>query len=103
MFWIYTRNYMANKREIKKDVNNRCYEVIYECMTFLEHTPSLNQENVYQIISEAVDLRNNLIHRINNPDGNNSNHNSRSFYNNIKKDLKAGRFTFIDRLDSLPR
>ncbi len=94
---------MANKREIKRDVNNRCYEVIYECITFLEHTPSLNQENVYQIISETVELRNDLIHRINNPESNNSDHKSRVFYNKIKKDLNEGRVSFIDRLNTLPR
>jgi hypothetical protein len=95
---------MANRRNMKKDINHLCYEVIYECITFLEHTPSLNQENVYQIISDAVELRNNLIFQINNAGpGNPSSRTCRLFYKELKKDMYNGKISMIERLNSLPR
>lgn len=97
-------NHMSNRRDIKKDINSLCYEVIYECIVFLEHTPSLNQENVYQIIDDAVEFRNNLIHQVN-TDGNNksSARTSRSFYKELRENLYDRTISFIDRLNSLPR
>jgi hypothetical protein len=95
---------MANRRSAKRDVNQLCYEVIYECITFLEHTPSLNQENVIQIISDAVELRNDLIHRINHPvPGNPSSRSSRVYYRKLKKDLYGQTISLIERLNNLPR
>jgi hypothetical protein len=94
---------MAKRRDIKRDVNNLCYEVVYECMIFLEHTPSLNQENVYQIIYEAVDLRNELVNRVNHPEVNNSPSARRDYYREIREDLFNGTISMIERLNSLPR
>jgi hypothetical protein len=95
---------MANRRQTKKDINHLCFEVIGECITFLEHTSSLNQENVYQIMSDAVELRNNLISLINKPNSvNSSDHTSRLFYRELKKDLYGGTISMIERLNSLPR
>ncbi len=96
--------HMSSRRNFKKDINNLCYEVIYECVIFLEHTPSLNQENVYQIISDAVELRNNLIHQVNNDGGKQSSaHTSRSFYNGLRENLYDRTISFIERLNNLPR
>ncbi len=95
---------MASRRNIKKDVNNLCFEVIYECLIFLEHTSSLNQENVYQIISDAAELRNTLICRINHPEtDHNAPHGSRTIYRDIKKDLYDKTIYMIERLNKLPR
>ena len=94
---------MARRRDIKRDVNNLCYEVVYECMVFLEHTPSLNQENVYQIIYDAIDLRNDLVHKVNNPQTNNSPAARRNYYREIRTDLYDRTISMIERLNSLPR
>lgn len=95
--------FMARRKDIKRDVNNLCYEVVYECIVFLEHTPSLNQENVYQIIYDAIDLRNDLVHKVNNPQTNNSPAVRRDYYSGIRNDLYNGTISMIERLNSLPR
>jgi hypothetical protein len=95
---------MPSRKELKKRVNNRCHSVIYECFTFLEHTPSLNQENVQLIISEAVELRNRLVHKINHPAKNNAGLNgSALYYSKIKTELREQSAILIDRLNALPR
>ncbi len=81
-----------------------CYEVIFECITFLDHSPSLNQENVQQIISDTVYLRNKLIYKINHPELNDTYpRNSKALYRGVIKDLYDQTIVLTDRLNSLPR
>lgn len=95
---------MSCRKNLKKDVNNLCYEVIYECIIFLEHSPSLNQENVYQVISDAVELRNSLINKINHPETHNSSRGAvRAYYRNIKNYLCDRTIGLTESLNSLPR
>ncbi len=95
---------MSSRRKLKKDVNNLCYEVINECFSFLDHSPSLNQENVQVIISDAVELRNQLISKINHPEHEGSSPRSvTAYYRQIKEELYENTITLIERLNSLPR
>jgi type III secretion system FlhB-like substrate exporter len=56
---------MANKRDIKKDINHMAYEVLSECFSFLEYSPVGNEEKIYEIMQQAVALRNELIYKAN--------------------------------------
>lgn len=95
---------MASRRNLKKDVNNLCFEVIHECLVFLEHSPSLNQENVREIITDAVNLRNKLILKINHPEpGNPSTKKLKSYYRSVTGELYNETINLIERLNSLPR
>jgi hypothetical protein len=95
---------MASIKTLKKLVNSTCLQVVYECFSFLEYTPSLNQENTQMIISEAIVLRNELIHKINCPDKNSFSHNGQgNYYAGIKKKLFNETGKLIERLNSLPR
>ncbi len=95
---------MSSRRKLKKDVNNLCYEVINECFTFLDHSPSLNQENVQVIIADAVELRNDLIYRINHSGHEGSSSRPvKAYYRQIREELFENTIRFIERLNSLPR
>lgn len=95
---------MSSRRDFKRTVNKCCLHVVYECFTFLEHTPSLNQENTQLIISEAIDLRNRLIYEINHPEMSSYLLNgSGSFYRNLKLELLGKTSNLLDRLNNLPR
>lgn len=95
---------MSSRRKLKKDINDLCFEVINECFAFLDHTPSLNQENVQYIISDALDLRNKLVHMINHPENGSLYANrSRIYYRQIKDELFEKTIDLIERLNGLPR
>ncbi len=95
---------MSSRRKLKKDVNHLCYEVINECFTFLDHSPSLNQENVQVIIADAVELRNNLIYRINHSGHEGSSSRLvKAYYRQIKEELYENTISLIERLNGLPR
>ncbi len=94
---------MSSRRKLKKDINDLCFEVINECFVFLDYTPTLNQENVQLIISDAVDLRNKLVHKVNHPENRNSSANkSGAYYRQIKDELFDQTIDLIERLNSLP-
>jgi len=59
---------MANKRDIKKDVDFLVGEVISDCYTYLLIHGDKNREKVVEIIESIVNKRNDLISRVNNPD-----------------------------------
>ena len=58
---------MANKREIKKDVEYLVSEVISDCYAYLYINGDKNRDKVIDIISNVVEKRNELIKKINNP------------------------------------
>jgi hypothetical protein len=60
---------MASIRHIKKDIDYLVSEVVSDCCTFMYLYPEKKQEEALAIINEAIDLRNNLIERVNHPEG----------------------------------
>ena len=93
---------MANLRDLKKDINNLCFEVISECVIFREYSSSLFYESVQEIIAEAVALRNDLIFRVNNPPVSEDKKALKSWYRSIVDDLYEKTITLIEELNSLP-
>lgn len=95
---------MASRRNLKKTVNYICLGVIGECLSFLEHTPSLNQENAQLIIADAVELRNKLVGMINHPQHEASSYgNIKAYYRNIREELHTESERLMERLNNLPR
>lgn len=93
---------MANIRDLKKDINNLCFEVISECVIFREYSSSLFYESLQEIIFEAVELRNNLIFRVNNPPVSEDKKALKAWYRSIVDDLYEKTITLIEELNSLP-
>jgi hypothetical protein len=92
---------MANLRELKKDIDYLVFEVISDCLTFSGVHPDKHSNDVEKIITDAVDLRNDLFARVNNPDGKDNPKLVRAYYQAVKKDLFEGVDKLFDRLSSL--
>lgn len=58
---------MASIRRLKKDVDYLVSEVVSDCCTSILINKNIKKEDVLSIIEEAIDLRNSLFDRINNP------------------------------------
>jgi hypothetical protein len=56
---------MKNLREIKKDINYLASEVVSDCLTYLAINDNKNQEEVSNIIDAALDLRDEMVCKIN--------------------------------------
>lgn len=93
---------MPSRRDLKKDINNLCYDVINECFTFLNYSPSLNHENVHAVISDAVDLRNRLIAKVNHSATSNPSRSStKAYYREIHQELHDTTIDLVERLNNL--
>ncbi|NQY66827.1 MAG: hypothetical protein HRT72_03785 [Flavobacteriales bacterium] len=55
---------MANKRNLKKAVNELIFDIIEECFSAEIDNPEKNTKDANSIIEEAVQLRNTLISKI---------------------------------------
>jgi hypothetical protein len=94
---------MASKRELKKDIDYLVYEVISDCFLFGDLHPDIKTEELSAIISDAVDFRNDLIARVNNPDGRNNPKIIKAYYKTLQKDLLTGVDAFFTRLSGLTK
>ena len=87
---------MASVRELKKDIDYLVYEVISDCFVFSGLHPDVKSDEISAIISDAVSFRNDLIARVNNPDGANNPKIIKAYYKSVEKDLLQG----VDKLFS---
>jgi hypothetical protein len=92
---------MASLRDLKKDIDYLMYEVISDCFVFQGLHPDDKAEELQAIINDAVNLRNDLIARVNNPDGKDNPKIIRAYYQAVKKDLTGGADKLFSRLSAL--
>lgn len=92
---------MSNRRDLKKDIDYLVFEVISDCLSYSEIHPEKNSDKVSDIIADAVGLRNDLIARVNNPDGKDNPKILKAFYRTVEKDLAEGISALFERLSAL--
>lgn len=92
---------MANIRDFKKDIKVMVEQFVQECYTHLAYSPPLNQENVLDIISDAVELRENTISKINNPVLDAEGKGRKQFYRSLVNDFYDSIVELTERLNSL--
>jgi hypothetical protein len=92
---------MASVRELKKDIDYLVFEVISDCLLYSDVNRDGNEEAVSSIIQDAVSFRNDLIARVNNPDGKDNSKIVKAYYKSVEKDLLTGVDKLFDRLSAL--
>jgi hypothetical protein len=94
---------MASVRNLKKDIDYLIFEVISDSFAYSGIHPDDQPEELSAIINDAVSFRNELIARVNNPDGKDNPKIVRAYYKSVEKDLNAGVDKLFDRLSSLSK
>jgi hypothetical protein len=89
---------MASVRELKKDIDYLIFEVISDCFVYSNIHPDNKTDELSALISEAVEFRNDLIARVNNPDGKDNPKIIKAYYKTVAKDLFTGVDKFFERL-----
>ncbi len=92
---------MASLKQLKKDIDNQLFEVIADCFLFIGVHPENKNEEVSAIIDDAVSLRNELIARVNNPDGKDDPKLVRKYFQQVKGDLENGVDDLCKRLSGI--
>ena len=94
---------MANIRRLKKEIDTQIYGVISDCFTFSALHPDDKPEEISGIISEAVNFRNELIHRVNIPSREADPKGRKVHYQMINKELVAAVDKLFERLSSVSK
>ncbi len=94
---------MASLRNLKKDIDYLVFEVLSDCFIFSSIHPDNKSDELSAIISDSVAFRNDLIARVNNPDGKDNPKILKSYYKTVEKDLVTGVDKLFDRLSSLSK
>ena len=92
---------MASIRELKKDIDYLVFEVVSDCLVYSNLHPENESEELSTLISDAVEFRNDLIARVNNPDGKDNPKIVKSYYKTVEKDLITGVDKLFERLSNL--
>jgi hypothetical protein len=92
---------MASVRQLKKDIDDQMFEIISDCLLYLGLHPDKKAEDISGIIEDAVSLRNDLIARVNNPDGKDNPKIVKKHYQAVTSDLSSGVDSLCSRLSSL--
>jgi hypothetical protein len=90
---------MANRRDIKKDINFLSKQVINECFSFMEYSPVQNQENLLEILHDAEIIRRNLLYKVNHPPEDAKN--LKNYYKNVIDELYELNIELIERINSI--
>jgi len=92
---------MASVRDLKKDIDYLVYQVISDCFVYSDMHPENNTDELTALISDAVVLRNELIARVNNPDGKDNPKIVKAYYRSVSKDLLTGVDNLFERLSAI--
>lgn len=94
---------MGSIRKLKKQIDSKVYEIISDCLTFAEIHPDGKPDDISGIISDAVNFRNDLMHRVNNPDADGDPKGVKAHYQLINQDLASGVDKLCERLSSVSK
>ena len=92
---------MASVKELKKDIEYLTFEVIADCFAYIEINPDGKNDEAITIVNDAVNLRNELITRINNPESKDNSKVIKAHYNAIRRDLFVGVDSLFSRLSAI--
>lgn len=92
---------MGSIKKLKKEIDARIYEIISDCFSYNELHPEGKTDEVAGIISDAVNFRNDLMHRVNNPDPDGDPKGIKAHFQLINRDLDSGVDKFCERLSSV--
>lgn len=94
---------MANLRNLKKDINYLCGEVLSDCMAFIYFNPDKNSEKSYALLDEIFEFRDQLFERVYGaPKGEEKTPKAtRAYYKSIHKDLLEGCNSMFEKISTL--
>ena len=94
---------MSNVRTLKKEIDELVFAVISDCFAYSGIHPEAKDEAVSEIINEAVNLRNNLVQRVNHPASDGDPKKIKAHFQSVKTDLISGTDKLFSQLSSLTK
>ncbi len=91
---------MATLRDLKKEIDYRLEEVVFDCDIAICFQPS-KKDVIFDLMREAVAFRNELYKRANNPVEPKNRSLVRKHYAALRSDMEAGYETYFEKLSEI--
>jgi hypothetical protein len=92
---------MASIRDLKKDINILASEIITEAYVRKMIFDNINDDDFKIVISDSIDFRNELIEKINHPDGKDDSKKVKDFFNGVRSEMKKRFSELVDSVNNL--
>ena len=94
---------MANRRNLKKDINWLTEEVVSDCLIHMDFNPVKNEKELAEIINDIIAKRDELFSKINKPTSKKDSKEVKKQYVQMVKEIFETADNCFDRLSKLPR
>lgn len=91
---------MANLRILKKEIDYRLEEVVFDCDMAIYFQPGKEQE-IFALMQEAVEVRNELYHKANNPTEPKNAKLVRKYYANLRAEMVEAYGKLFEKLSAV--
>lgn len=91
---------MASRKNLKKDIDYLIFELIADCYGFIYENPDMDLSGFEGVINDAIELKEDLITRINQYDPE-SQGRARTFFKTIRHDLIDGLKAGYEKLEKI--
>ncbi len=88
---------MANRKNLKKNINNICGELFAECVVVSNFVPNVDVDKAAGIMTDILGLQNEFVSRISHTESGNE----KLFYKKLHKELNEKVQEIITKLQSL--
>ena len=92
---------MASKKDTKKYIEYAIDEVISDCLNVLHLYLGKKEEEVYHLLRELVNTRNNLVYRVNHIEGKDDPRAVKAHFRSIENDLNHQIEQAIEKLSNI--
>ncbi len=92
---------MANRRELKRNINGLLGDVIEECYNSLLNNEGKNEAQVEAIVDECVDLADELIEKVNSAKKLQNSAERKKLFSDVKEKLGDKVIELIEKLNNL--
>ncbi len=92
---------MANLRDLKKDIDFLCGQVVFDCMYYAQTTENPDLDEAQEIVNEALFLDGELRIKANHPDGKDNPKLVKAYYKALAKELVEKCDVLYNRLNAL--
>ncbi len=92
---------MANRRNLKKDINCLSYEIISECFTYNYFFPKKNDDKIKEIIADTIKMQGEFITRVNHVDGKDNKTLTKQHFKKLNEDLYQNAVKLVDEINNL--
>ena len=91
---------MANLRVLKKEIDYRLEEIVFDCDMAICYQPSKEQE-IFAVMQEAVALRNDLYKKAMNPSEPHNASLVRKHYSALRREMVESYFALFEKLSKI--